>query len=215
MRQPPATVDALLSALLAARPPMTSDETTLARALYRQLAHGHPVAVADLCREIDQPEAWIDTTLTDWPGVFRDDEQAIIGFWGLTVTDLPPHRYEVNGVDLSTWCAFDTLFLTPILDVTAHVHSIDAQSGEPITLTITPADVERTSHPDLVMSFLEPAGNFERDIIERFCHYVHFFTDEATGSQWCAQHPGAYLLALPEAAALGRRYAAALANTTP
>jgi hypothetical protein len=48
--------------------------------------------------------------------VFHDDAGHIVGFWGLSTTELGPHRLRgVDGVELSAWCAWDTLFLPELL----------------------------------------------------------------------------------------------------
>ena len=152
--------------------------------------------------------------LTAWPGAFRDDNAHLIGFWGLTITDIPPHRYRVDHVTLSTWCAWDTLFLTPILARTARVESLDAETSEPVALTVTPDGVTDPSHPELLLSFLDPTGRVDANVIESFCHDVHWFTTRNNGERWCAQHPGTFLLELDDAVTLGRGYADALLSPT-
>jgi alkylmercury lyase len=207
---PALRVEELAEAMLAARPGLSSAGRELVRAIYRRLALGRPIPETTLAAETRQSSAWVHETLRYWPGVFRDDQQHIIGFWGLTVADMPPHRYTVGDVTLSTWCAWDTLFITPILDRTCSVESVDASTGEPVALTVTPTAVMSTSTPGVVVSFLDPAGKFDTDVIERFCHYVHFFDRPENGERWCAKHPGTFLLDLADAFTLARRYAAPL-----
>ena len=203
-------VDDLITALLAARPPMDDDDRALAVALYRRLALGHPVTEAELAADISQPVDGVHARLDSWPGVFRDDGSDVIGFWGLTILDIPPHRYRVHDAQLWTWCAWDTLFITPILGATADVDSRDAETTERVTLTVTPGGVTDTSHPTLVMSFLNPTGRFDADVIQNFCHYVHFFADPKSGERWTSRHPGTLLLDLDGAVTLGARFAQAL-----
>jgi hypothetical protein len=65
-----------------------------------------------------------------------------------------------------------------------------------------------------VLSFLDPTGRFDGDIIQSFCHYVHYFITRAHGERWVAQFPGTYLLDLNEASTVGRGYADALLHTS-
>jgi alkylmercury lyase len=203
-------IDNLLAALLAARPAMDDTDRELAVAVYRRLALGQPVAETDLAADTNQTAERVHELLSSWPGVFRDDQQQVVGFWGLTITDMPPHRYRVRDVQLSTWCAWDTLFITRILGAPAHVESADAETGAPMTLTVTPAGVADAPHPQLALSFLDPTGRFDADIIQNFCHYVHFFASASNGERWCAKNPGTYLLALDDAVAVAHGYADAL-----
>ena len=49
-------------------------------------------------------------TSAGWIGVYTDEAKRVIGFWGLAIPRMK-HRFEVGGVTLHAWCAFDTLFL--------------------------------------------------------------------------------------------------------
>ena len=200
-------VDALLAALRAARPRMDEQDRALAVAVYRRLALGHPVTEADLATDTGQSLDRIRDSLAAWPGVYRDDRQHVIGFWGLTVADMPPHRYRIRDVQLSTWCAWDTLFITRILGATAHVQSLDAHTAEPVILTVAADGTISSAPPEMLLSFLDPAGRFDADIITSFCHYIHFFANRQHGKRWTDQHPGTFLLSLDEAATLGQNFA--------
>lgn len=197
----------LLTALLAARPAMDDDDRALAVAVYRRLALGDPVREAELGSDTGQPVAGVHRRLRSWPGVYRNQDQDLIGFWGLTIADTPPHRYRVRDVQLWTWCAWDTLFITRILSATAHVESVDAHTAEPITLTVATNGTISSRRSEMVLSFLDPAGRFDADIIASFCHYVHFFAHPDHGHRWTAQHPGTYLLSLDDAVEVGQRFA--------
>lgn len=142
------TLNQLADALVAARPPMRPVEYRTALALYRLLAKGAPVSDGRLAAAVGLSEAATREALAAWPGVFRDDNGNIIGFLALSINEVSPHRYRANGVPLFTWCAWDALFMTRLLDSRAEVESIDALTGEPIRLTVSPAGVEHSSHPE-------------------------------------------------------------------
>jgi alkylmercury lyase len=129
-------------------------------------------------------------TLGRWPAVFTDSQGRVTGFWGLAISELSPeHRYVTGGRVLYAWCAWDTLFLPARLAQAARVTSACPVTGELITLTVTPEGVTETSHPEAVVSFLEPGGPFDAGVIESFCHFVHFFANRQAGEQWAAGHP--------------------------
>jgi alkylmercury lyase len=116
----------------------------------------------------------------------------------------PTHRLEVDGRELFAWCAWDTLFLPGVLGATARVRSRCPTTGETISLVVSPERVVETSHPDAVVSFLLPDRDFDADVIQSFCHFVHLFASPEAGHAWTAEHPGTFLLSLEEAFELGR-----------
>ena len=196
----------LCDSLAAAAPTLDADGRTIAKAIYKLLAHGAPVTEADIVAETGLPLDQVVSTLASWNGVFRDGERRIIGFWGLTVTEMPPHHFQVGDANLYAWCAWDTLFLPAILDATAHVQSTDPDSGETITLTVTPDEVTNRSHDKMVVSFLIPDGEFSDDVIGSFCHYVHFFTDPQSATGWTDTHEHTFVVPLSEAFHIGQRW---------
>jgi alkylmercury lyase len=200
------TLDELADAVAAALPDLDPAGQRLAIALYRLLAAGRPVATADLAAATGLGEPEVARTLRSWPAVFTDSQDRVTGFWGLAITELSPaHRYESGGQVLYAWCAWDTLFLPGRLGQAAHVTSACPVTGNLITLTVTPAGVTGTSHPEAVVSFLTPGGTFNSQVIESFCHFVHLFASRQAGEAWAAAHPGTFLLTLGEAAGLADR----------
>jgi alkylmercury lyase len=143
--------------------------------------------------------------IAKWHGVQRGADGAVTGFWGLTLSKTK-HRFRINGRELHTWCAWDTLFLPPLLGVTAEVKSTCPAGDEPIRLRVGPRGVE-AAHPETaVVSFLMPReSDIERNVIESFCCYIHFFVSIEAGKPWIARHPGAFLLSLADAWQIGVR----------
>jgi alkylmercury lyase len=178
----------------------------IALEVYRRLAEGSPAPASDIAGCAGAPVRRVEDLLSSWPGVYLDEAKNVIGFWGLTITELSPmHRLEVDGRDLFGWCAWDTLFLPEILDATARVESACPTTGETISLVVSPRGVVETSHPGAVVSFLTPDQSFDADVIQSFCHFVHFFASREAGEAWTAGHPGTFLLPLDDAFELGRR----------
>jgi alkylmercury lyase len=197
-------LDALADRLAAAQPRLDATEQLIVLTLVRQLALGAPVSDSQLATAAGLPEAQVTDTVDRHPLVFRDDEQRIIGSSGLTVVEMGDHRIHLHGRVLSTWCAWDTLFLPELLGETVRVTSRSPVSDVEIALTVThsgPTDV----HPaDTVVSLLLPDGEFDADVIKRFCHFVRFFASREDGEAWTAEHPGTFLLRVEDAYRLGR-----------
>ena len=154
--------------------------------------------------EGDVPDRPLIAHLEEWPGVFRDEEGRVVGFRGLAQPETP-HRFEVNGARLHAWCAWDTLFLPALIGKTARVSSQCPVTGETISLTVAPDGVEALSPEGAVVSMLMPADGFDADVIQSFCHHVHFFASREAGEQWIGEREGddAFLLTVDEAFHLG------------
>jgi alkylmercury lyase len=205
-------MDELTNEINEANPELTTEERRLALALYGLLAEGEPVGVGELAKRADREQEWVRGRLDAWSGVFRDDDGRVIGFWGLALADMP-HRFVVDGRTLYTWCAFDPLFLAPLLEATAHVISRCPVTGETITLTVNAEGVRDIEPPGAVLSFLKPADGFSDDVIERFCHYIHLFASQDAANTWVAEHAGTFVLPIDEAFELGRRTFGRLAGS--
>jgi alkylmercury lyase len=108
------SLDVLTDALAGATPRLDAQTRPLALALYHGLARGRPVADATLALETSMTLEQVRSTLDTWCGAFRNNDEDIIGFWGLAITEMP-HSLVVDGVQLYAWCAWDTLFLPAIL----------------------------------------------------------------------------------------------------
>lgn len=198
------SVQQLASALMDAFPKLDDAKRRIALATYRRLACGAAVPPEEIAFDAGCGVEEVRQILGEWVGVYVDDAKRVIGFWGLAIPEMK-HRFEVDGVHLHTWCAWDTLFLPELLGKTARVESACATSGQPVRLTVSPLRVESAEPPSPVVSFVKlEASRFAGDIIKRFCHYVHFFRSGADGEAWIAKTPGTFLLTLDEAVELAR-----------
>ncbi len=115
-----------------------------------------------------------------------------------------PHRFQVDGRTLYTWCAWDSVFIPGILGKTAHVESTDPLTREKISLVVEPEGVKELEPADTVVSFLAPNRVFDANIIQSFCHFVHFFGSRESGERWTSEHNGTFLFSVDEAYELGR-----------
>jgi len=199
------TADEVASVLARSMERLEGDDRSLALSAYRLLSAGSPVPVGELAAaarvEPGEAEAWLE----EMPGVFRDADGRVVGFWGLAIGEMP-HRFEVDGVELYAWCAWDTLFMPALTGKPARVRSACRQTAEAITFTVDAAGVSELSHPGAVVSMLAPEDGIGADVLTAFCHHVHFFVSEGAGERGLAEREDddAFLLTVTEAHRLGR-----------
>lgn len=197
------TYDEVVNGLASADPGLTTEEQRTALALLRQLALGEPVTAEAVAARTGADPGDVAASIDRFPGVYRDDDGRVVGFWGLSVVEFPPHRYTVGGRELWTWCAWDPFILTPWLGGEAEVSSVDARTQEPISFRIADGRPRDLSHEQLTLSFLLPEDGWETDVIATFCHFVHFFGDVDRARAWTDEHPGTFVLPLDDAVRLG------------
>ena len=169
----------------------------------RLLLRAEPVTVAEIAAASGLAEAEVSEALDSLGPVERDGEARVLGL-GLTLVPTP-HRFGVDGRDLYTWCALDTLIFPSLLGVRAEVESPCQSSGTPVRLTVTPEGVSGVEPPGAVVSVvpIEHAPN----IRTAFCDHVHFFRSAADADVWLDQHPGGKVLPVAEGFSLGRGFA--------
>jgi alkylmercury lyase len=90
---------------------------------------------------------------------------------------------------LSTWCAWDTLFLPVFLKQTATIKAYCPVTKEKIKLTITPEKVAQVKPSGTVLSMVIPeiaeGGCDSSEAIRcSFCELVHFFSSFGAAKEW-------------------------------
>ena len=209
------TLSTLTSELLLHLPTMTEEEQRLGLEIYRQLSSGEPVSRLGLSQALNSPLHEVDELLAH-PSLqcltYSDKEGHIIGFGGLAVRPMP-HRFNLNGRRLYTWCAWDSLFIPVILREVAEVESPPPGGSGLVRLRVGRDGIERVDPEDAVMSFLLPtAATFRADALKamaNFCHYIFFFPDRKSAMAWTAHHPDTKVISVPDAFELGRQMVAA------
>lgn len=120
---------------------------------------------------------------------------------GLTLNPTP-HRFELDGRLLFTWCALDLLMFAGLIGQTVQVQSSCASTGTPIRVTVTSHGVEQVEPPEAVVSLVTPEAS--ADIRRVFCDYAHFFGSPQAASAWLDQHPRATILPVGDAYQVGK-----------
>jgi alkylmercury lyase len=211
--QVPPTLDALATSLLAEGMPLGGAERAVALAAYRSLAAGLPLEVAALARAVDRDDESVRSLLARWPDVSYDSDGRIVAFWGLDLRETA-HRFRVGGRSLFTWCAWDPLFLAPLLGAEARVESNCPVTAQQVVVDVGPCGVARVTPETAVLSFMTDRCR-DGDVIARFCRFVLLFASAEAASAWTAEHPGTIVLGLDDAFELGRRMNAARFGVTP
>jgi len=181
----------------------TPDETGLDPALLvpllRLLAAGEPVDVATLAAATGRTVEQVTAQLALVPDTEYDDQGRVVG-QGLSLRPTP-HRFTLDGQELYTWCALDTLIFPAILGRAALVESTSPASRQPIRLTASPSGVTEIEPATAVVSLVNPEDMTE--IRSSFCNQVHFFTSTEDAQPWLESHPGGEVLAVVDAFQLG------------
>jgi alkylmercury lyase len=147
--------------------------------------------------------------LSGWPNVHRNEGGDVVAFGGLSLI-ATPHRFEVDGRELFTWCAWDTMFLPALLGQPAIVRSTCPITGDGVRLNVAPARVVAADPAGLQVSFPAPGAARAQDITGSFCCHVHFLAGQPAGTAWLANHPSGLVLSVRDAFLLGQLVTAAL-----
>lgn len=199
------SIEQLADAISAAMPALDATDQRIAISTYHLLAEGKPVATTAIANAVGIPVARVEDALNSWPGVYRDDQGRVAGFWGLTIAPLDPeYSMQIDGKTTFAWCALDTLFIPPLMDKTVRVQAADPVTGERVSLVVDGSGVRELTPPGAVVSMVIPDGPFGYDVIDSFCHRVFFFASEESGRSWVAANEGTTLLTVQEAFQLGR-----------
>jgi alkylmercury lyase len=188
------------------------EEQRAAVALYRELAKGQAVDATQLGRALGVSVSESSALLRRDSlkcAIYPDDEGRVLGFGGLAAAPMH-HRFTVDGRELWTWCAWDSLFLPEIIGRPARVASPDPETGEVVRLIVTPQRIESVEPSGAVISFVWPDAESFRtsaaNIMAKFCHFIYFFASPTSGERWATKNPGTFLCTLDDAFVLAKRF---------
>ena len=192
------------------RQAFTPDVSRLTVRLWREIARGSPVSpeqVEQLASALDLEQQTARLVLGKM--CERGEDGNVVGIAGLSQNQ-HPHRFNVNGIRLATWCAWDALFLPVMLQQAAEVSSPCPSTGETIRLTITPEGVTGYQPESAVISIVIPQPRTSglesvEEIWTTFCHHIRFFASSQAAQEWVATRDQEIaILTIEEAFELGR-----------
>lgn len=182
------------------------DEKRVVLATYRLLAQGHPVSRTRISEQTGLDSGAVEKVLHYWPGFYREEKGEIVGFWGLTCKSISPHEMQVDRVTMWAWCAWDTLFIPPLLGTQVKVRSLSPLKKRSIAFDVGADGVINQTPQKIYVSFLlPPDDDWRQDVVLSFCHYVHFFADATEARDWANLHPGSVIVSIEAAYKVGRR----------
>jgi alkylmercury lyase len=170
-------------------PKLSAEQSQLLIKCWRLVAAGYPLSPERLKEIASELQMHPDVTHSFLKQVSEfDDDDNLVGIAGLS-QKTHSHRFEVNGEILSTWCAWDTLFLPAVLKHSAKAESFCPTTKSRIYLTLSPDGVERYEPANAVLSMVVPQPNPEgpksaEEIWKVFCHYVFFFSSAEALTKW-------------------------------
>ncbi len=124
-------------------PEFGPDHSRLLIRAWRMLAKGRPISSA----QVDQMVTGLAISAEDAHQFLkglseRDSADNIVGIFGLSLNHKWRHRFRLDGGSLRTWCAWDALFLPPILNETVIIESDSPGTGHAVQLKVSPHQVE-------------------------------------------------------------------------
>lgn len=165
-------------------------------ALLRLLARGAPVSISQLAAAAGRPTGDVQRAVAGWSDTEYDEQGRIIGY-GLTLHPTP-HGFTVDGWQLYTWCALDTLFFPAVIDRPAHIESHCPGTGVPIRLTVDPIAGVTAVHPTTaVVSIVTP--DQVSSVRSAFCNPGRFFATRDAASDWQAKHRDMEIVSVADA----------------
>ena len=168
----------------------------LYRTLLRLLSRGEPVTIAELAAAAGQVSNFVYGAVAGWNDTEYDPQGRIIG-WGLTLRPTP-HGFNVDGKQLYTWCALDTLFFPAVIGRPARIESPCAATGIPIRLAVDPmVGVSALDPSTAVVSIVTP--EHMSSVRTAFCNPGRFFATADGARDWQREHPGMELLSVVDA----------------
>lgn len=191
------------------RVPWPVEHGAIAAAAIAELAGGEPVDVARVAVRAGVPTEIVRDFLHGSPAEF-DRGGRLVGF-GLTLRPTP-HRVELGGRTLYTWCAPDTLELPTLLGQSVRVESRCFATGEPVRIEVDPAGVRELEPEQAMVSMVLPDICLA-DFRQRLCDEQHFFFSAAAAAGWQAERPEAIVVPVRSGHALTRLLMARLFGT--
>ena len=192
-------------------PEFGADRSRLLIQTYRALAGGRPIS-ADQLKEvatnlgIDHEDALeFLREVTE-----RDADDNIIGVMGLSLNEQWVHRFYVNGSSLRTWCAWDSLFIPPLLRQTVTIESDSPETKEKVRVTVGQEGIEQSDPANAVVTVvaLDPKKNDVSSVEAiwgNFCHQVFFFPSREEAERWAGERDDIVILSVDEAYQLGKQ----------
>ncbi|MCM3510639.1 organomercurial lyase MerB [Rothia sp. P100] len=178
--------------------------------LLKLLSLGDPVGAADLAAATGRPAEEVRTALAAMTDAEYDGSGRIVGM-GLTQR-ATRHRFEVDGEQLYTWCALDTLIFPTLLGASARIESAYDSASTPVRLRVDSAGVTDVEPATAVVSLINPEDM--SSVRSSFCNQVHFFASSEEAEPWLKNHPEGTVIPVADAYRLASDMAGKMLSQT-
>ncbi len=187
--------------------PLTTVEQRLLREGQRALVNGEPLTIDELARLAEIPAFEVPKVLDQLRGfVHLDEEGRVVELLGLSL-QCSATRFDATGHGVSTWCAWDSLFIPRVIGMKARIASHCPITKRLIQLVVAPGGVISTSSQEIRMSFLLRSETDQGcDVVGACCRQIHFLGSTQAAALWISNHPEGLILTLDEAWEIGRLF---------
>lgn len=117
---------------------------------------------------------------------------------GVTLLETP-HRYDMDGRTVWTWCAADLLILPVVLGESARIQSPCAATGDSVLVEVTATGVQDVEPASAVAAIVMSAPDSVGAIRQEVCHQQNFYRDAEAAAGWLAANPQGLLLPMADA----------------
>lgn len=124
-----------------------------------------------------------------------NSEGELVGFLGLSIVRTN-HELKIRDKTLYTWCAADTLIFPSMLDVKAHISSLDPINNEPVQVIINHDILESLEPESSMISWIDNID--ENDIRCSMCNRVHFFSSKESAEMWLENNKDARIFTVTD-----------------
>jgi alkylmercury lyase len=191
------------------RVPWPSESAWIVVAAITELAAGEPVELTRIADHGAASVGAVSDFLHGSPAEFDRDGRLV----GLGLTLRPtPHRVEVDGRTLYTWCAPDTLELPVLLGRPVRIESRCFATGKPVRLEVDLDGVRELEPEEAVVSIVLGDVSMS-DFRQKLCDEQHFFSCASAAACWHAERPEAIVVPVRSGFALTRMLTARLFGT--
>jgi hypothetical protein len=163
------------------------------RAVFPLLAAGIPVTVDQISEATGAEAAVIELALqsgrTD-----RGTRGEVTELFGITTTPTA-HRIEIKGVVLYSCCALVAQMVPMLVNMPAHIETLDPISRRLVRIDLTPARLVGLDPPEAWGTFVRTESKtVHENVGEAFCSHIHNFTSRTTAEQFAQLDKRRYLL---------------------
>ena len=115
------------------------------------------------------------------------------------------HKIKIDNKILYGWCAWDTLFIPQVLNKSATVISKDHLTNQELIIKIDQdGSIVESVEGIQVSMLIADEKSITEDVVNSFCHYIHFFRNEENAHKWAEANEGTFIINLDEAIVLSQ-----------